>query len=396
MEPIDPLEPTRRSHVGADVVVEVVPVPTQPGCEAVVVSAADARVAIGWLWSNGDGSWLRIETAGRIRGSAPRRAWSQVARLIEGNRPAVNNVVAWDGLVRQVLRRSGFGGPVAGVLVRGGPYSFPCDPAEDGSELGGDGPAAAPTVDPAARLAEWVSGLSGLDVRAARRGGLATRLSRWAVWGMDGIQPFEVVGVSGGRNPLRLALPLRPDLLVEEAAVAVQDLARLAERFPGQIPPVSFDLSSRGMVRGRVGGQYGHGAISVNARYVLGDVGFEEHGTYPRPFVDGLTLSVVLAHEVWHAVEAVRKAKAPRVMSDLDRAMGEALGVPSLARAFLRQTEADLAALARLEQELGPYAATNPEEATAELFCAGWAGPRPPVLSQIFGALVDEYLPAAP
>ena len=373
----------RRPLTGIGAAVELVRDQEDPGRERVDLVFGADRVAIGEISSWPDGTWVRIQTDQRLRRPGLSEAWHEVAAVLSGDRGSVLNIVAWDGLVRQALRRHGFGGPLGGVLVRGGPFLFPAGPVGDGDGL--------------ERLVSWIAGLSDVDVRLARKGGLVTRLTRRAAKGVDGMQPLDIypgAEPAGGR-PLRLWVPLRGDLLVEEVASGVAELARLSRRFPGMIPPVSLDLSNCGLAGGHLAGQYGQGVISVNARYVLSDVPSDEVLRYQRPFIETVTLRLVLAHEVWHAVELVKNARQPRVMSELDQAMGAVMGVGSLARAFLQETEADVGALRRVEHELGPYAATLPGEATAELFAAAWASPDPPPLALAFLGLVDRYLPAA-
>jgi hypothetical protein len=114
----------------------------------------------------------------------------------------------------------------------------------------------------------------------------------------------------------------------------------------------------------------------------------------PAPFnqIDGTT-----AHEIWHQMEGAVEARRSMDGIDLRRRLGEALGVETLEQAINggrpRAPDAWKVAHERLVNEVSPYGATAPVEATAEMFKLWWCanGAATPIVRR-FGELVEPLL----
>jgi hypothetical protein len=114
----------------------------------------------------------------------------------------------------------------------------------------------------------------------------------------------------------------------------------------------------------------------------------------PAPInqIDGTT-----AHEIWHQMEGAIEARRSMDGIDLRRRLGEALGVETLEQAVNgirpRSPDSWKVAHARLVQEVSPYGATAPVEATAEMFKLWWcANGEPTPIVRRFGELVEPLL----
>jgi hypothetical protein len=190
---------------------------------------------------------------------------------------------------------------------------------------------------------------------------------------------------------VRFSVPLRDDLLVESVARCIEmtiEIARRCGRAASGVRRVSFDYSDSQLLGGRHAGSADRvsGTIHMNASLasIEGLTAMETmrarrggggSAGVPPPFnaIDGTT-----AHEMWHQMEGAIEARNAMDGIDLRRALGEALGVETLERAVnggrSRVPDAWRAAHARLVDEVSPYAATAPVEATAEMFKLWWCG----------------------
>ena len=186
--------------------------------------------------------------------------------------------------------------------------------------------------------------------------------------------------------PLRIGIPAGGDVDVTNVAAVVDTTLAVRRRFGAAVAHlrvVSFDLSNADLVSGTQAGS-AHQALSIvhlNANYAL----------RPSP-VPAAFVRAVIAHELWHLIDGWLQARRYRDTIELRRALGEHFGAPSLEHV----TRGDVpGARERLIAEVSSYAATNPVEATAELFEQWWTRPpdqQSPAV-RLFGTLVERYLP---
>lgn len=187
------------------------------------------------------------------------------------------------------------------------------------------------------------------------------------------------------RRPLRVAVP-GGDVVAANIAAVIDTALAIRRRFGeavSHLRVISFDLSNPDLVSGKQAGS-AHQALSIvhlNAAYVQAPA---------RVSPD--FLREVTAHELWHLIDAWLQARRYRDTIELRRVLGEHFGAPSLEHV----TRGDVpGARERLVAEVSAYAATNPVEATAELFEQWWtrpAGALSPAV-RLFGDLVERYLP---
>ena len=110
-------------------------------------------------------------------------------------------------------------------------------------------------------------------------------------------------------------------------------------------------------------------------------------------------LDGVVAHELWHEMEAAFMARRYRDSIELRRQLGAYFDVDTLEHAVLGgrpgSPPAWRQAHHRLTTEVSQYAGTTIAEATAEMFKLWWcrAGTPTGVVGR-FGELVDQFLPA--
>ncbi len=282
----------------------------------------------------------------------------------------------------------------------------------------------------------------GAVARAERASSLAGALVAWGVPAAPGRPPRGLgrltsrlaLGVSDtldvalewapGRT-VTMGVPDRADLMPEAVALAAQTTVAVLARFPeqaGVVATMRFDRSTRGLTTGHYGGTADRaaGAIHLNIDYVAADamVGMTRRqaararqdqargqrftygalrasagATAPFTFLDA-----TVAHELWHQLERAFEARHYRDSVELRRGLGEALGVETLERAVKgNETNAPVAwrsAHEQLARQVSPYATTNVNEATAEIFKLWWCrtGAVAPVVAR-FGELIDELLP---
>jgi hypothetical protein len=105
----------------------------------------------------------------------------------------------------------------------------------------------------------------------------------------------------------------------------------------------------------------------------------------------------VVAHEMWHAIEAAMPAVDRRRHFAFRVALGEAFGVRTFEHVYRagRGTSGaeQVAAFAQLRSAVGDYATTSPAEGTAELFKHWWVLVREEQLVRRFAELVEEHWP---
>jgi hypothetical protein len=119
----------------------------------------------------------------------------------------------------------------------------------------------------------------------------------------------------------------------------------------------------------------------------------------PAAVRSGFTaLDGTVAHEAWHQIEAGFAARRLADRTELRHQLGLSLGVETLEQAIKgghpRAPEHWRAAHVRLRQLVSPYAATNPVEATAEMFKLWWCRISNPVVDR-FGELLQELFGVA-
>lgn len=307
--------------------------------------------------------------------------------------PSGLELVTSDPLVRDVARRHGFAGSLRGALV----------PAADGSAEWIDDPA-------------WVRDavqqlLPEVAVGIGAGSGAARALIRRAVSGVP--RTFDLwAGPDDHATPTRFSLPARPDLLVETVARCIDTTIAIRRRFArpaSGVRRVSFDYADFDLLTGHHAGSADRSSGITHMNASLASVeglttmearraqrgGGGSVGVRP-PFnqMDGTT-----AHEMWHQMEGAVEARRSMDGIELRRRLGEALGVETLEQAVNgvrpRSPDAWKLAYARLVDEVSPYGATGPLEATAEMFKLWWcaAGEPSPIVRR-FGELVEPLLAA--
>jgi hypothetical protein len=281
-------------------------------------------------------------------------------------------LVTTDPLVRDVARRHGFTGPLRGPLTPGGAS------------------VAAPLDDPVALRDAVQQLLPGIAVDMEAHVGATRGFFRRAASGVaKTVNLFAAPAADAPR--VRFSVPLRADVLVESVARCLEmtiEIGRRCGRAASHVRRVSFDYSDSQLLGGRHAGSADRvsGTIHMNASLasVEGLTAMEIQRAQrggggsagvPPPFnqIDGTT-----AHEMWHQMEGAIEGRHAMDGIELRRALGEALGVETLERAVNggrgSAPEAWKAAHARLVEEVSPYAATAPVEATAEMFKLWWCG----------------------
>jgi hypothetical protein len=304
-----------------------------------------------------------------------------------------------DALLRDTAARAGMQGQLRGVLVASiadldprGPGTEPLDADELAAAVGRLVPDAA---------------VAGRAVRNPLRAGV-----RRALFGLPSMVDLLVDPRDGGER-IRVVVPQRPDVVVENVARCVDTLVGIRRRFGANAPAsitLSFDYSDMGLRTGVISGSAAKqvGVIHMNADHCLVE-GIEMarrraaargrasvSAGVPPPYsaVDGTT-----AHEMWHQIDGNFEAGHYRDSIEFRRRIGECLGVETLEQATLGGTRNApppwQAAHRRLVEQVSAYAATAPGEATAEMFKLWWCsnGELSPVVAR-FGELVDGLFPA--
>jgi hypothetical protein len=307
--------------------------------------------------------------------------------------PTGLELVTADPFVRDIARRHGFDGALRGALA----------PVTSGARGRADDPAG--VRDAVQRL------VPGIDVGLQPLPGPARALLRRAVSGVG--RTFDLVARSDEHaRPIRFSVPQRHDLLVESVARCIDITIEIHRRF-GRVASsarrVSFDYADFLLLSGHNVGSAdrGSGVIHMNASLASLEGLMEmelqraRHGgggsagvLAPYHQVDGTT-----AHEMWHQMEGAIEARRAMDGIELRRRLGEALGVETLEQAVNggrpRAPQAWRVAHARLVDEVSPYAATAPLEATAEMFKLWWcAVGEPSPIVRRFGELAEPLLVA--
>ena len=223
-----------------------------------------------------------------------------------------------------------------------------------------------------------------------------------------GVPGLTARGADGGS--VRVRLPRARQPMSESIAAAVDTLLGVRARFGRSargIDGLSFDNGGIDLAHGNTAGQAegASGVIVLAPSFAATEAEAEVRrlravqGRMLRPALSNarpmLRVDEVIAHECWHYLDAeVRTSGGSYV--ELNAALGEALGVESLELA-LRGRERDApaswrAAHARLVEEVSEYAATNPREATAEMFSRWWCAEGSPVVAR-FGELIAQFFP---
>ncbi len=301
-------------------------------------------------------------------------------------------LVTSDPLVRDVARRHGFTGSLRGPLAPG-PTGVPSW-----------------TDDPAGVRDAVQQLLPGIAVGVEADAGAARAFLRRAVSGVS--KTFNLLAAPDDvAPPTRFSVPRRSDLLVESVAALHRHddrdpsplRPRRRHRPPHLLRPTRTSSCSTDSTQGSADRSIG--LIHMNASFAsLEGLTMMEQlraarsgggsAGVPAPFnqIDGTT-----AHEIWHQMEGAIEARRSMDGIDLRRRLGEALGVETLEQAVNgmrpRSPDAWKAAHARLVDEVSPYGATAPLEATAEMFKLWWcANGEPTPIIRRFGELAEPLL----
>jgi hypothetical protein len=225
------------------------------------------------------------------------------------------------------------------------------------------------------------------------------------------VRSLHVVAEDGLR--LKLKVPDRPDVMAEQLAGALDVAFGVRRRFgrmASGVHTITIDDGAGMFDDHRTAGsaQSGTGTFFVDTSLACVESMDEQRQRLggaptvsarpPRPWfgIDG-----VVAHEYWHNLDTTIVA-TPSVYLELNRALGEALGVETYEHA-LRGGEPGapsewLQALGRIVAEVSVYATTNWRESTAELFKLWWCRPTdgpPAPLVACFGAQLERFYPPA-
>lgn len=265
-------------------------------------------------------------------------------------------------------------------------------------------------TDPEAIRTEVQALLPDVEVGLSGDDGPVRALLRRAVSGVP--RTFNLFAMpEPGASVTRFSVPNRSDLLSESIARCIDTTIAIRRRF-GRVAAtarrVSFDHADFQLLHGHHAGSADRsvGVIHMNASYasVEGMTAMETvraerssgggSAGVQAPFnqIDGTT-----AHEVWHQMEGALEGRRSMDGIELRRRLGEALGVETLEQAINgvrpRAPESWKHAYVRLVEEVSPYGATAPVEATAEMFKLWWCatGPPSPIVAQ-FGELIQAML----
>jgi hypothetical protein len=277
-----------------------------------------------------------------------------------------------DELVRDAARTAGWTGALRGPLA-----------APTGSPPSADVTAAVQALLPGATVTRRGFGRHTLSLRAVTTDGLR----------------------------LKVKVPDRPDVVPELLAAALDVAFGVRRRFGRMASGVHTiaiddgagsydDHSTAGSAQSGTGTFFLDtslacaDAMDAQRRRLAGRVAVSARPARPWFAIDG-----VVAHEYWHNLDTTVVA-SPAVYLELNRGLGEALGVETFEHALRGHEEGAppswRAARARIITEVSLYATTNWREATAELFKLWWCRPPdgpPAPLVACFGALLDRFYP---
>lgn len=289
-------------------------------------------------------------------------------------------------IVRDQARRRGYAGPLRGPLTTG-LHS---------------GQAVRPVAPDRMEMADSIGVLLDRLV-TADSAGTTRRLFNVLRFGYG-----DVLRLAVGTPPLTVTVPDSPDVMVETVAAAIDTVLAVRDRFgphAEHLSVVSFDRASHH--RGQQVRWAGHAnhmvfSIHINDSLALADGWLHlrrQRETAPlrrppaivrHPFtaIDG-----VVAHEAWHQIDFGFRGRLADQMA-FRRELGAVLGVQTLEQAILgghpNAPDASRLAHERLTETVSAYAATNPLEATAEMFKLWWCGTSNPTIDR-FGELLDRF-----
>lgn len=299
-----------------------------------------------------------------------------------------------DPLMRDVARRHGFVGALRGALV------------------------------PTASVPGWTNDPTGvrdavqqllpdIAVGVESNAGPARTLLRRVVSGVG--KSFNLYARPRDDEPrTRFSVPFRDDLLVESLARCIDTTIAVRRRFgavAAGVRRVSFDHADFQLLHGQNAGSADRasgiihmnaslasveGLMTMEARRAERGGGGSAGVIAPYNQIDGTS-----AHEMWHQMEGAIEGRRAMVGIELRRQLGQALGVETLEQAVNgsrpRSPDAWKLAHARLVDEVSPYGATAPVEATAEMFKLWWcATSEPTPIVRRFAELVQPILAAYP
>ena len=309
-----------------------------------------------------------------------------------------------DPIMRVQARRLGFAGDLRGPLTR--------------AHWSVDGPGA--SADPDAegvgtRSPDLIAGLVGLlpgiEVRRVARRSRLRAAAKAAETGFAAACEIDVA-LPGDARPLRVVLTDRPDLLVEQVALAADTTLAVRRRFGAEgscLRTLSFIRTDRSYRNGRVAGMAhsGTGLITLNGGYLTPggtlDLNLRRRARgAARRAPAGLTdpgfapLDGVVAHECWHVLDGRFQLDRYADTVEFRRRLGRYFGVETLEQALYgRERKAppdQRLAYGRLVEEVSAYATTTLGEATAEMFKLWWCTPNdPPPIARLFGELLHDF-----
>ncbi len=283
-----------------------------------------------------------------------------------------------DPAVRHYLHRLGFAGPT-GQALEAGPGAQPT-----------------PSVSTTEELARTLNDLLGVEqVQPEPMGRLRRVTARWEHGNADSHRLR--LGLRG-HGDFRVLLPARPDLMLDELAVATRILLALFGRFPGVRPGVAFSFKYREIMSGHAHGLATAQEILLSPSLICADLVMRKvHDPDFHPPTGRPDLEMVITHEVWHAVEFHLIGRSHQQAARFRAEIGNLLGIDTLEHAFpgarADPTMAHRQAYDLLRSGVSTYAGASPMEATAELFTEYWLSPAPRPLASAFGEIVERYVP---
>ncbi|MGZ4714126.1 MAG: hypothetical protein ACXV9S_14260 [Acidimicrobiia bacterium] len=292
-----------------------------------------------------------------------------------------------DPALRHVARAAGFGGALRAPLVR--------DAGVPPSAVSSSG------TDPAAAVAAFLPDAE-ISVTGARS---PQRVLRFLATGLD-----RSVRIEARRDGTAAAVvtPLGPSALPEPIAATLDTLLALHRRLGAvadRVPPVRFAVSDARIADGHVAGANAGGGIVLSPMYVdateLERIRGRRDARDPaargprRPLGRQFAIDLVVVHEAGHSIDQAVRSGRLSDTAEFRRAVGEAVGIPSIELAFRADwLDAEASwrdARDRVVDEISAYATTNCVELFAEVFVAWWTGADSPVVRAFDGVLRSRY-----